>query len=270
MQWVDFGDGKPVRAFVCTSPNPWGYPAKDRSGRLEQLEPPNLGKLIAKLIPVVSSRHNSCLTRGGDHALRLFQLCPTAARSRAHPRRHVASVQARIRPGGAGEGISTLQGRQLRDAGLRVRARRRALRAAEGLDQPRARRHDGGARPGRGDLAVSCAPSSNLARGIKPDDLSDQARARRTADLKDFDNIIFVARIGVEKGKPRNDGSGESYPDKNVIAVIITPDKKDWHPVDQPPPFNGGSGAGATVAPSLPSPDPAAPPTPGVKKPVWA
>jgi len=49
MQWVDFGDRKPVRAFVTTNPNPWGYPAKDRSGRLEQLEPPNLGALIEKL-----------------------------------------------------------------------------------------------------------------------------------------------------------------------------------------------------------------------------
>jgi len=49
MQWVDFGDGKPVRAFVCTSPNPWRYPAKDRSGRLEQLEPPDLGVLITKI-----------------------------------------------------------------------------------------------------------------------------------------------------------------------------------------------------------------------------
>jgi len=49
MQWIDFGDRKPVRAFVCTNPNPWGYPAKDRSGRLEQLEPPNLGALIDKL-----------------------------------------------------------------------------------------------------------------------------------------------------------------------------------------------------------------------------
>jgi hypothetical protein len=50
MQWVDFGGGKPpVRAFVCTSPNAWGYPAKDRSGRLEQFEPPNLGALIQKL-----------------------------------------------------------------------------------------------------------------------------------------------------------------------------------------------------------------------------
>jgi len=49
MNWIDFGDRKPVRAFVCTNPNPWGYPAKDRSGRLEQFEPPNLGALIGKL-----------------------------------------------------------------------------------------------------------------------------------------------------------------------------------------------------------------------------
>ena len=48
---IDFGDGKPVRAFVCTSPNPWNYPAKDRSGKLEQIEPPDLGKLIAKILP---------------------------------------------------------------------------------------------------------------------------------------------------------------------------------------------------------------------------
>jgi hypothetical protein len=50
MQWVDFGDGAPVRAFVCTSPNPWGYPAKDRAGRLEPIEQPHLGRLIAKLV----------------------------------------------------------------------------------------------------------------------------------------------------------------------------------------------------------------------------
>jgi len=49
MQWIDFGDRKPVRAFVCGNANIWGYPAKDRSGRLDQLEPPNLGALLAKL-----------------------------------------------------------------------------------------------------------------------------------------------------------------------------------------------------------------------------
>ena len=49
-QFLDFGDGKPAtRGFVCTSPNPWGYPAKDRSGRLEQIEEPDLGKLLTKL-----------------------------------------------------------------------------------------------------------------------------------------------------------------------------------------------------------------------------
>jgi hypothetical protein len=47
--WIDFGDGVPVRSFVCTSPNRWNYPAKDRSGRLDQLEEPHLGKLITKL-----------------------------------------------------------------------------------------------------------------------------------------------------------------------------------------------------------------------------
>ena len=50
MQWIDFGDGVPVRAFVCTSPNPWSYPAKDRAGRLEQIEQSHLGKLISKLV----------------------------------------------------------------------------------------------------------------------------------------------------------------------------------------------------------------------------
>lgn len=41
--------GTHYRAFVCTSPNHWGFPAKDRSGCLEQLEEPSLGKLMAKI-----------------------------------------------------------------------------------------------------------------------------------------------------------------------------------------------------------------------------
>jgi AAA domain len=50
MEFLGFGDRKPVRGFVCTAPNPWGYPAKDRSGKLDQTEPPHLGKLIAKIL----------------------------------------------------------------------------------------------------------------------------------------------------------------------------------------------------------------------------
>ena len=49
-QFLDFSDGKPpMRGFVCHNPNPWGYPAKDRSGRLAQIEPPDLGALLRKL-----------------------------------------------------------------------------------------------------------------------------------------------------------------------------------------------------------------------------
>jgi AAA domain len=53
--WIDFGDGALVRSFICTAPNPWRYPAKDRSGRLEQLEPPDLGQLITKLTKLGSA-----------------------------------------------------------------------------------------------------------------------------------------------------------------------------------------------------------------------
>ena len=49
MHWIKFGEDAPIRAFVCTSPNPWQYPAKDRSGRLDQIEQPHLGKLFDKL-----------------------------------------------------------------------------------------------------------------------------------------------------------------------------------------------------------------------------
>ena len=42
-------DGTMYRAFVCQQQNPWNYPAKDRSGRLELLEAPDLGALLKKI-----------------------------------------------------------------------------------------------------------------------------------------------------------------------------------------------------------------------------
>ena len=41
--------GEPYRAFVCRRPNQWGYPAGDRSGKLDLVEPPHLGKLMQKI-----------------------------------------------------------------------------------------------------------------------------------------------------------------------------------------------------------------------------
>ena len=46
---VPAAEGAAYRAFVCQTANPWGYPAKDRSGRLDMVEPPDLGQLMRKL-----------------------------------------------------------------------------------------------------------------------------------------------------------------------------------------------------------------------------
>jgi hypothetical protein len=183
----------------------------------------------------------------------------------------IATVQLRIRPGGAGE-----------DNLLK--------RSAKGdcemldlefviLDGPYTKRKIweywilAGTTPGHTEAAernrgtLRCVLES--ARNIHPNDMSDEARKRRRADLKDFDNIICIVKTGIEKGKPKNDGSGENWPDKTIIAAVITPDKKGWHAVEQPPPFNGG-GAGAAAQPGTTA-SPAAPATPaaGIQKPKW-
>ena len=56
------------------------------------------------------------------------------------------------------------------------------------------------------------------ARGIKPADVSEAAKAKRVAEWSDFDGIRFVAKIGVE---PEQNG----YKAKNVLAEIVTPER---------------------------------------------
>jgi hypothetical protein len=102
------------------------------------------------------------------------------------------------------------------------------------------------------------------ALGLDPGDKSPQARAARTVSLKQFEGMAFIGKIGIEKGEPKNDGSGEIWADKNILVGVITPDKKDWHPVEQPPPFNGG---GAQAA--APAAAPASTPAP-IARPGWA
>ena len=47
--WRHDPDKGSVRRLVCQSGNPFGLPAKDRSGRLGMTEPPDLGALLAKI-----------------------------------------------------------------------------------------------------------------------------------------------------------------------------------------------------------------------------
>jgi hypothetical protein len=98
------------------------------------------------------------------------------------------------------------------------------------------------------------------ALGLKPDDASPQARAARTVSLKQLEGITFIAKIGIEKGGAKKDGSGD-WPDKNILAGVITPDRKEWHPVEQPPPFNSGGAPSTATPPSF---------TPPIARPGWA
>ena len=48
-------DGTTYRGFVTRADNTFGYPSKDRSGRLDAIEEPDLGKLIQKCLGTQSN-----------------------------------------------------------------------------------------------------------------------------------------------------------------------------------------------------------------------
>jgi hypothetical protein len=49
MTWMTFATGKTHRVFICQPNNSLAVPAKDRSGKLSEIEEPHLGKLLSKL-----------------------------------------------------------------------------------------------------------------------------------------------------------------------------------------------------------------------------
>jgi hypothetical protein len=66
------------------------------------------------------------------------------------------------------------------------------------------------------------------ARGIKPDDNSDDAKARRRIEsYLEFDNISFVAQLETQ---PAQNG----YRARNVVDFVITPDDPAWTPPTPP------------------------------------
>jgi hypothetical protein len=88
------------------------------------------------------------------------------------------------------------------------------------------------------------------ALGIKPEDVSEKAKTARNAEYADFDGMRFLCKLGIE---PARDG----YKAKNIIAEVITPDRKEWHAVEQQPEGPKPKKGGATA------------PTP-ITKPAWA
>jgi hypothetical protein len=165
----------------------------------------------------------------------------------------VAVVQLKIRPGNAGEN------------GLLKRSK---SGEAEGLDcefivveGPHAKRKffafmvlsgvtDGHAQAA--DITRSRLRAIlESARGIKPADVSEAAKKARVAEYNDFHGMRFLAKIGVEPAKG-------DYKAKNILAEAITPDRKEWHPIEQ------------VDRPLFHSSPAVAPPSNTIVKPAWA
>jgi len=92
------------------------------------------------------------------------------------------------------------------------------------------------------------------ARGIKPNDESEQAKQARVINsLRDLDGLEFVAKIDVEEGQ-------NGYGDKNKINQVIPCTHKDYAAA------MGGAGTGA--APSAASSGMAQPQQPA-QQPAW-
>lgn len=177
------------------------------------------------------------------------------------PHNTIATLQMTVRPGGAGEdgmlkrsqdgGCEMLEAEfTVVDGEFSRRKLWERLVLAGTTDG-----HAKAAEISRGKLRAIL----ESARGVKPDDASEQARAARKANLADFNGMRFIARIGIEKGKPRANGDGE-YPDRNVLLTVVTPDRKDWHAIEQvvqPP----RSPTDASAAPTVPA---------AIARPAWA
>lgn len=94
-------------------------------------------------------------------------------------------------------------------------------------------------------------------RGIKPKDESEAAKAARNlpGGWADLDQIRFMARLGVQPPEG-------SWPAKNTILEVITPDRQDWKKPEQI--------SAKTIAPSAaPAASPTTPPANAIARPDW-
>lgn len=88
-------------------------------------------------------------------------------------------------------------------------------------------------------------------RKIKPDDMSEEARAKRVvASYGDFSGLEFVGKVGIEKAKP-----GTAYDDKNKLLAAVPVTSKDYASAGNDNPAGGAAFAppAAKAAGSVPA-----------------
>ena len=102
-----------------------------------------------------------------------------------------------------------------------------------------------------------------IAYGINPNDHSEAAAKRRNVEIADFNNLRFIARVGIEKSKD------PAYPDKNRLEAV-TPDRKEWKPVEQLLEVAQMGLPGVPRATAAPAGTATAKPAQAITRPAWA
>jgi hypothetical protein len=97
---------------------------------------------------------------------------------------------------------------------------------------------------------------------LDPADKSDATKAKRRVDgFRDLDGLEFFARLGIERGAQRDDGS--QYADRNRIAHVVVPGELHYAALKA-----GKEIAPAPSAPRIPS-ESTAPAPAAAAKPAW-
>jgi hypothetical protein len=169
------------------------------------------------------------------------------------PNNTTLPVQFNIKPGGAGADGMLTQANDGKSEHLNI--------CCTVLDGPHRKRKIftrltlQGTTPGHADAGKFTRDTIRAilesARGVKPKDESDTAKAaRQIAGYSDLDGLCCWIRVGVLP--PTG-----NYDAKNTIKEIITPDMKEWSKIEQPT----GNGAAAPAAGA---------PAAAIARPSWA
>jgi hypothetical protein len=169
----------------------------------------------------------------------------------------VAALQMNIRQGDTGEGLWLKTSKDGRSVGLdceftildgeykgwKLRSRFTVDGSTDGHKQA-------------GDITRGMVRAIlESARGVKPDDTSEAAKAARImSGWGDLDGIRFIGRIGVQPAQGQ-------YAAKNTPLDVITPDHKHWRPIEQVAAQRSSAAGHSAAAP---------PPTAEIVRPAWA
>jgi hypothetical protein len=96
-------------------------------------------------------------------------------------------------------------------------------------------------------------------------DMSPEALGKLdNVSYETFDGWRFTGKIGVERGKLKDDGSGEKWPDKNILVSGVTKDMPGW-----PGPVEQGPAPDRDPSPATPASTPVVPAA-SIPRPSWA